>query len=250
MRNKPAFTMEERTEQPTRSEQAAFGLPAHAGVNDAWVEIEIGDGWRAAFRLAPYGGQPVIAELRVFPADQYPGRKPGTWRGDVLGVQAGGAQRVRKVLPGGKTVDCPPVRTGITARLLRRIPLGEHRRHAETFIARLKETHRGMGADLAAWGFNAEIEKGKKKPTVQRRGGRPDRFYADLAAAYVARIAAGSRRPVADLADRRKLSASVVRDAIHEARVRGLLMKGRQGAPGGTLTAKAEAILKGKRVTR
>lgn len=240
--------MEERTRQLSGSERAVFDLPESVGVHEAWIEVDIGDGWRAAFRLVPYRGQPVIGELRVFPADRYPGREPGAWRADVLGVRAGGAAPLRKSLPGRREpVDCPAVRQGITARLLRRIPLGAHLRHAGEFMARLKITHPNMGRDLAAWGFVRPGTTEKEVAPAQRRGGRPDRFYALLAAVYVARIAAGSRRPVADLAARRKLPTAVVRDMIHEARQRDLLTGGRQGAPGGQITARAEKLLRSRR---
>ena len=75
----------------------------------------------------------------------------------------------------------------------------------------------------------------------------PDERDARIAAAYVARVEAGSRHAGADVASasRGTLSAAQVRDAIHTARGRGLLTPTtKQGRPGGQLTPRAEALLR------
>ena len=77
----------------------------------------------------------------------------------------------------------------------------------------------------------------------------PDERYARIAAAYVARVEAGSRHAGADVASasRGTLSAAQVRDAIHTARGRGLLTPTtKQGRPGGQLTPRAEALLRAR----
>lgn len=52
-----------------------------ARVASSWLEVTIADGWLAAYRLVPQDGQPVIAEVRVFPAEA--GRRTaGTWSGE------------------------------------------------------------------------------------------------------------------------------------------------------------------------
>ena len=206
----------------TKAQRQAFKLPEYFKVDRFWLEVDFAPGWRAAYFLVPYGGQPVVAEVRIFPADEYPGRDAGAWRAQFLGVRAA---------PGVKSgeFDCPPVRQGITARLLRKVPLGAERKHAVALLKLLAPTWPD-----GARGFYAAPEGAASKRGQTR--GRPDRFYAGLARDYVTRCSRGSRRPVADVAKRHKLAVSIVRDAIHEARARGLLSKGRQGAPGGQLT--------------
>jgi hypothetical protein len=81
------------------------------------------------------------------------------------------------------------------------------------------------------------------RPRQERATGRPDLFYARLAAAYV-KAAKSSRTPIKDLAAARKLPASRVRDMVHEARVRGLLSTSDSGIRGGFLLPRAEAMLK------
>jgi hypothetical protein len=88
------------------------------------------------------------------------------------------------------------------------------------------------------------------------RAGRTDSFYLVWAEAYVERLAAGSRRPVMDLAEHpprpirgyvsneSEVSAATVRDFIHQARERGLLTRSPAGRPGGELTPKARRMLK------
>lgn len=250
------FRFSRRAQRLTSAEQRLFFADqpsalddANVTVEDCWLEVDFTPGWRAAYRLVPWGGQPVIAEVRVFPSDNYPGRSAGTWRAEVLGVRAGGAVPIRQTPPGWKDpVHCPAVRQGLTARLVKQIPLGAHHKHAAAFMAGLHRRGVVWPDVLAASGFT-ERRLATETPPRTTRPARPDRFYATIARAYVARIAAGSRRPVADLATRLELDDSVVRDAIHEARMRGLLTPGRQGVPGGQLTTRAKQVLK-KRGTR
>jgi hypothetical protein len=55
----------------------------------AWLEVEVGEDWRAAARLAVQDGRVVISELRVFPRDRpLRGGVPGLWRGEILGPRA------------------------------------------------------------------------------------------------------------------------------------------------------------------
>src|SRR5262249_31562023 len=75
----------------TPQAQQLFALPSceNVPVKNVWLEMDLpGDRWRVAFRLVPYGEEPVIAEIRVFPADVYPDRCVAEWRGEFLGVLA------------------------------------------------------------------------------------------------------------------------------------------------------------------
>jgi hypothetical protein len=83
-------------------------------------------------------------------------------------------------------------------------------------------------------------------PSAQRRGRPPIRseaFYAKLARDYIERVAPGSPRPTTDIARRRQLPQSKVRDMLHEARRLELLSSTGRGRSGGGLTPKALAIL-------
>ena len=196
-------------------------------VDDFWLTVDLGEGWRAALRLMPHRGQAVVGELRVFPADEFPGQEAGQWGAEYLGVRAW--ERVPEDL-----------RTGITARLLRRVPLGAHLKHGREMIATLGK--RVGWRDLVDRGLYAE--RMEKRPRPDRR---PDVFYAQIASEYTTRVEAGSRRPVADVAGRRRLPVGVIRDAVHEARMRGFLTPGAVGKPGGALTSKATRLLRSKR---
>jgi hypothetical protein len=101
---------------------------------------------------------------------------------------------------------------------------------------------------LGGHGIRLGAEVAKRRPG---RAGRHDSFYLAWAEAYVERLAAGSRRPIKDLAERPprtirgyvsdgdRVSEATVRDFIHEARERGLLTRSPKGRPGGELTSKA-----------
>lgn len=92
-------------------------------------------------------------------------------------------------------------------------------------------------------GANTVLKLFKPGPLPQPGRQRPgsDRYYAAWAAQYVA--LAGSRRPIADLADKTGKTRDQVRDLIHLCRVKGMLTKGRPGSPGGELTELAREVL-------
>lgn len=90
-------------------------------------------------------------------------------------------------------------------------------------------------------------------PLSERRrlsGGRPDIFYAQLAADYASLVAMGSRRPVVDLAKARGLASNAVRDAIYAARRMGFLTESPIGQPGGQTTTLTKGLLKAATRTR
>src|SRR5262245_11188551 len=69
---------------------------------DYWIETAIDGKWMAAFRLvANKRGQPVIGEMRIFPAEGK--REPGRWSGEFYGVYS----------------EVPA--DGITAKLIRKV---------------------------------------------------------------------------------------------------------------------------------
>jgi len=190
-----------------------FGLVLDLSV---WVEMPMASRWLVAFRLANQRGQPVIAEVRVFPAE--PGKRTaGRWSGEY-----GGTARV------------PP--GGITARLLRTIRTQTFKKMLRTIMTRWEKE---LGAlDL---GFIPPMI-----PPLTNRGrkGRSDAALARIAAVYEGAYVAGTP-PVQAVAKALRLSLTQARDAIHRARVRGLLSSAtKQGKVGGRLTPTARALLK------
>ena len=214
-------------------------------VQDLWLEVDIDDTWRAAFRLVPYSGQPVVAEVRVFPADRWPGRQPGLWRAETLGMRSRqlDAKKLDKQQR-SRDVRFPAIGRGIPAQLLRKVPFGVVQRYARELmelLGGLRDVDFLPDAiELEAAGFREHV------PTERPR--RPARWsdhrYAQLADTYAKRIEAGSRKPVEDVARRHRLETTQARDAIHTARKRGLLSPTTtQGRPGGQLTPAGEALL-------
>lgn len=185
-----------------------------------WVEMPLPGRWMVAFRLASQGGQPVIAEVRVFPFEpDAPGqrRPPGLWSG-VHGV----------------TTRIPP--GGITARVLREIRTQAFRADLHTITARWEKETRDLFPGIAVSNIPPSTTRGRK--------GRSDRELASIAAIYVRAYAA--RRPSTPaVAKATGLSLTQARDAVHRARVRGLLSPAsKQGKGGGLLTPLARKILK------
>jgi hypothetical protein len=200
--------------------------------SNAWVEADIPGGWTAAYRLAFQKGIPVISELRVFPKETWSGaqpRPPGLWSGDWRGTRA-------SVPPGGLNVGT-----------LRRVKLTAYLEQAEHAIERLVRSLRRNYGSLAEHLVGAPWQP-EPRPTPSPRGpGRPrrsDHELAVLAKAYSALRQRGIRRIWKELAERYEVSPDAIRGRIHEARLRGLLPRSKQGAPRGGLTAKARALLK------
>jgi hypothetical protein len=184
-------------------------------VPDCWVEWPIGtSGWTAAARMAPRGQTADVAELRVYPAETLGGRPKGEWSAAALGVRA--------TCPGG----------GVTARLLRKVPLGIFARATSAFTAKFYEKH----PDLLG---RVGLQPPKSSP--RRRRPMSDVVVAGVAAEYADAVAGGSRRPVEDAASRFPgTSVKRIRYLVHEARKRRLLTEGHVG---GQLTARGRAIL-------
>lgn len=141
--------------------------------------------------------------------------------------------------------DAPP----ITARLLRRVPLGELQAAAESWYRRQVVPHvertvsrararpagkaSGFRADLEAWSSALDTRPGRQ--------GRPDREYAAVSAMYVAALGTGTE--VRDLAAQLGYSTSQIRNSLYAARRRGLLTASPRGRAGGHLTEKAQRLL-------
>ncbi len=87
------------------------------------------------------------------------------------------------------------------------------------------------------------------RPAARRpRAPRDERDALDLArlaADYLDIVAAGSRRPVVDLAERRAWSVEQARRALGRARACGLLVGAGRGRPGGALSDEAVRLLSG-----
>jgi hypothetical protein len=195
-----------------------------------WFEMSIPPRWTVALRLANQQGQPVIAEARVFPDE--PGKhSPGRWTGEY-----------------GVTTTVPP--GGLGARVLRQI-------RTQAFKSDLRKIMTSVVNDKAWAEVWAELsgEKlgslfhGGPPSTVppsatHGRKGRSDHELARIAATY-ARAWLADRPPIPAVAKTLGVSLTKARDAVHRARVRGLLSpanKQRQG--GGQLTPLAREILK------
>lgn len=189
--------------------------------DQTWLEVEVDKDWTAAARLAVQEGRVIVSELRVFPRDRELGAGvAGLWRGEVLGTHA--------TVPVG----------GLKSELLRRVRIPKYAARARDVV----ESWRRAGG-MAEESARVSLPGLAASTPGRRRTGRPDRFYAELAAEYVRTIEKGSRRPVEDIRTRRRLATAQVRDLIHEARERGFLSKGEQGAAGGYLLPKAEQLL-------
>ncbi len=203
--------------------------------DEVWATFPLEEPWQCEYRcVVADDGEPVFTELRLTTRD---GQSPAS---------------------------------GVTTRLLRTLPVGRHLASTHAQLAKMAREGRSWeerdgaaveipaapgrsrqrrlslgAADLdrqavEAAGFG-DVAQPRARPG---RPGRPDAFYAEVASRYVDALDSGSRRPTADVAENLNYSAARVRDAVHEARERGLLSRpAAKGRPGGALTDRAKKLL-------
>lgn len=224
---------------------------------DFWLERPLATNWVAAYRFTAQEGQPVISELRIFPAlvatdrtiapdemlSSDTARPPGRWRAEVAGALA------------------PAPRGGLRARVVHGLRLGAALRHAHADLAALRRSAPNLFAaavpapadnpdapdiDAGAYArFSPAAARAALTPRGAGRKGHGILFFTQRAKEYVARLEAGDSRPAVTIARRLGLTPAGVRDMIFRARKRGLLTPAfAQGQRGGALTPKAIAILR------
>lgn len=180
------------------------------------------EGWRIRMELAVQGGRLVVSELHLDPEDS--------------------GQRAR-----GIRAQVP--RAGITARLLRRVPLHDH---VDKILKALRsrDDREFYETLLMATGASELLRTIRPPAEPTNRRGRP-RVAVDLllraAAAYAKAVSRGSAEPVMDGARALRIEPERLRDLVHRARERGLLTPTRQGHGGGELTPHALTLLAKKK---
>jgi hypothetical protein len=151
-------------------------------------------------------------------------------------------------LPPGEAAQEVSLGEPITARALRRFrfeeTLSEAKRQSAWWsgieLADARRRGDGAGASTVA----ERIERIERLPDGRRgRPGLDDRYYAEVAQAYVRLIAGGSTAPVRDLAGEMNVADTTARNHVREARRRGILTKTERGKLGGVLTARAIELL-------
>ena len=211
----------------------------HVRVESVWLEAPLGDDWCVALQLAVQDGRPVVSELRIFPAERPPQLvhvggmvqgfqyASGEWNGKWLGIHAKVPKR------------------GLSSTIVRRarIPL-----HAE-FFEDIRQELTSSGQDFFADDFGFPTAGGvaarKRTPTKDTPGrpALPLEALLPIAQDYATAVAAGSRRPLQDLARMRGQNVEEIRRRVHQARRRGLLTPTHPGSASGSLTPKACQLL-------
>ncbi len=198
---------------------------------ETWLEVDLRNGWIAAYRLLRQRDAIVFGELRVFPRET--GRRyAGRWSAEELGDDA----------------TAPP--GGLSTETLRAVKLGEHRHQAERELARFAGRIRRRWPDYDPFGPDGVLGRHgitREAVTPSGRRTRDERFYAGIAALYAEQVAAGSRRPVKAVAEAIGADPGYTRNLVEDCRKLGLLTAAKHGRAGGKLTAKARRLLRGAR---
>lgn len=122
-------------------------------------------------------------------------------------------------------------RGGITSEVVRAFKIEERLLN----VARLAAISR---TPLLRFSSTVRVSKPKRG-----RPGLGDLYYAQIAVEYEERGLAGSRRPVADMAEAHHQSPERMTAIVSAARRYGFLTKAEQGKPGGRATAKARRLI-------
>lgn len=185
-------------------------------VADIWVETDLDDCWRAAYRIAAQSRGLAIAEVRVFPKEA--GRRQlGEWSGKHLGLRA--------KVPG----------RGITSKLLRSVPVDRsvwYSRKALLELPQAMATVANSSVDVAGArrfveGSLSRVGVSSGDLTRSRQRGRkplPDAEYRRIAREYT-KIAAGTApgRLYDRLAKKLRLTVGQAINRVATARRLGLL---------------------------
>jgi hypothetical protein len=196
-----------------------------------WIGWSISDEWCALFRLATRDGEFEVVEVRVLPgrAERYRERTEAT-RGD----------------PGLPIEPIPP--GGLPSNLMRKVYPDKARREAVEVWRRTLRKQLGddaTAAHMARLGISWELTMTENLNKHPGRRGRPDRFYANVAAIQAGFIKKESRRHNVDTAAllTEQLGEDVtpekVRDWMHTARIKGIARRQRSGG----LTPRGERLL-------
>lgn len=137
-----------------------------------------------------------------------------------------------------------PPAGGITARVLRRIKVGQF---ADGFRVTLAQSYGAETAARLIHGIGWAARPRRRKRPARLRA--TDRYYAELARDYVTWLSTGEKKPTAALAAARGVPAATVRSHLHLARKNGFLDDVGQGKAGGALTEKARRALAQKDIT-
>jgi len=205
------------------------------------VELELplegAPGWRLGLLVLVYEGSLVVAEVKVFPDGDR--RDPAGLRQHVL------ENDLRQWSQDPVALEKTEVPT-ITARMLRSIKLGEI---AGTLRTELESQQNN--ALKSVWGEILGLQPstiGEAFADVlshsPSRSVKGDEYLAGLSQRYAELVAAGSKRPIQDLADELGRKPSHVRDAIFRAREKGYLTSSHGPRPGGSLKQAGRDVLK------
>jgi hypothetical protein len=185
-----------------------------------WAPLEDAPGWRVSMVFALRSGTVELVDVRVHPSS---------------------ASSLDEV-PNG----------GIGRRMLAGIPLGQitaaARREFSSEVVTV-DGQRKVRKEAVLFGRRwADAPAATEPRAAARRGrpGRPDRFYAEAARAFVRHRDGGSRAPRKDAGAELGIPARKMPDILRTARQRGLLLGGARGRSEGQLTEKAKSILTGE----
>jgi hypothetical protein len=212
------------------SDRTSLTITHDPSLKGCWVEDHLLDGWKVAVRLVPKDGQPVVAEVRVYPAEPHGDEQPGEWSGspDSVPKFGLGARQLKGVRLQSMLENFP----GLAGEM--RVQMGDDR-----FF--------GPRGPLVDHGFSPTSTEPARK--VGRPPSQTPLDYAKLSRDYERKVDANNPHPVVELAKERGIPHATMETHLRKARDMGMLSAPPPGRAGGRLTRLAEELLASERGT-
>jgi hypothetical protein len=216
------FQLERNAPAPTHDQWKTETGEHRAQITGVFI---LEDGWACTLWLVYYSDVWEVGGLTIHPAQDAVAIGPAR-RGPN-----GTVHPLKLTLDVAEAATDPPS-GAVTSRLLRELPIGKMAEELRRYL-REHPTVKRRSVSLAS---QLDMQPGRR--------GRPDSFYAQVAAAYVSILEdEPSAAPVKVLAEREGYSRSMVNNWLRQARNRELLTEARPGKAGGSLTDKGRAAL-------
>lgn len=163
-----------------------------------------------------------------------------TMRWPVSAVAGGPVEMVIRAVPGAAPEE---IEQGITVEVLRSIPLAKVSRVARDQASMVQRMAREDCFSETINRLARDINRAAGSVRRPGRAGRPDEFFALVAAIYSWYIDLGYSDPVRKVEEATGCNWRVVANWVRLARKRGMLTDASPGRPGGMLTDRAVWIL-------
>ncbi|WP_173096960.1 hypothetical protein [Actinomadura verrucosospora] len=170
----------------------------------------------------------------------------GAWEVTMRWPVPAAAGPVEMVIRGAPGAAPGEIDEGITVDVLRSIPLARISRAAKAESSMVQRTAREDYCSETIDGLARQISRAARSVRRPGRAGRPDEFFAFVAAIYSWYVDLGYSDPVRKVGEATGCGWRSVANWVRLAREKGMLAEASPGRPGGVLTERALRLLEAR----